>query len=188
MFLARSLLRGILGGPEFVHYTYVLPHLPRPGRYLVLDKFSILLVNVSSFQHSNFHTDLIFCLDGKNPVKLPENILSKNYIDIKLPSTTEDWYVLTFFGMNSVIYKTNKPLGVQLTKLRQLNKLGYKVLYVSVKLFTLWQMNVILHWCGNNLILIQLKETEWNEKSTEDRIHYLRQLIEDSSQTKRHCD
>lgn len=82
----------------------------------------------------HFFQDILFCIgtDGK-PVSIPESIKKKTvFHDFKKPPELGKWFAVMILVRNSVLYYSNEYNGLTMCKIRQLKKLGYEPIVVSI--------------------------------------------------------
>jgi len=76
----------------------------------------------------------LFCInsDGK-PVTIPEIIKTKIVLgDFQRPPELGKWFAIMILVRNSILYYSNEYNGLTLCKIRQLEKLGYEPILVSI--------------------------------------------------------
>nr|CAI5862396.1 unnamed protein product [Callosobruchus analis] len=101
--------RNIVGGNNFLVIDHILPHFPR--------------------------ADIVVCKE-KNTGKFREPPGFEEYIlgDVMFPVKDDNltFYCLVIVGWHNTIKDSNIPLGMMRMKKRQLEKIGYKPVFVSV--------------------------------------------------------
>uniref|UniRef100_A0A8D8M406 FAST kinase domain-containing protein 5 n=1 Tax=Cacopsylla melanoneura TaxID=428564 RepID=A0A8D8M406_9HEMI len=101
-----SKLTQLLGGKEYVHLAYVLPHFIRP--------------------------DILFCVKDGKPVPIPVGMTDFVYMNPHPPVPTGKWYAIVLMSFSHQVKNTeNHYKGNFMCKTRQLKKLGYEPIVVS---------------------------------------------------------
>ncbi|KAL1451779.1 hypothetical protein WDU94_006125 [Cyamophila willieti] len=99
-------LAQLLGGKEYVHQAYVLPHFIRP--------------------------DIIFCVKDGKPVPIPEGMTDLVYMNPTPAMPSGKWYAIVLMSFSQVVKNTqNQYKGNFMCKNRQLKKLGYEPIVIT---------------------------------------------------------
>lgn len=103
LYFTRLALERVLGGANFVHTGYLLPHLPRPNLLFALSK------------------------DGK-PAPLTSSIC-KMIVNLRALDSNLEWYTFGVYSFGDrASGNKNNLLAEEIPKVRQLKKRGFKVL------------------------------------------------------------
>lgn len=123
----KNILEQMYGEEHYIHPCYVLPHTSKP--------------------------DIILCLRDEVAQVIPQEMRINTFEDMtQPPSNIGTWYCFLFLAKFLTINGTDEPLGIFLTKIRQLKQLNY--------------------------VPVVIKQNEWNGIQTEKtRKEYVSKLI-----------
>ncbi len=106
LYCTRGILDDMFGSTKYTHVCYLLSH----------------------FKKAN----ILFCLnDKKNPQEIPESIRRKVIVNRSMLKSNLNWYVVSFVSQNEYTGNPPLPMGHEISKIRQLEGLGYHVITIT---------------------------------------------------------
>lgn len=103
---AQNKLVQLLGGDQYVHCAYILPHFIKP--------------------------DAFICLKDGKPVPIPASMSDFVHMSVYPPPNIGKWYAFIFLSFSAVV--RNRPgqyKGTYICKMRQLKALGYEPIIIT---------------------------------------------------------